>query len=297
MNNSNKIIQYKNNEIKIISHSNENKVCDIRFEIILPYIKEFLISSGIKEIEFGIFLGDTYDKSHHNMVCDYKIPHLAFSKHKEYTPGYILIPSVDFFTNVIRSCFSAITYDILFSEKSNSSIFAGANTNGYKRIEYCDKVKNLHQHIGLLTHVQMDNQDILSRYPDYDKLLGSCSIKEQLRHKVVVNIDGNGLCWSRLYWQMASNSVPVYIDRKDYLEQYFDKFDDSECYFNATMDNFEEVYDYILDPKNIDHVNQVNENGKKFIRTHFTEYMKNPQLFLLNSVKEAIKKVAEQAYH
>ena len=53
----------------------------------------------------------------------------------------------------------------------------------------------------------------------------------------------------------------------------------------------------ILDQKNIDYVNQVNENGKKFIRTHFTEYMKNPKLFLLNSVKEAIKKVTEQAYH
>ena len=59
------------------------------------------------------------------------------------------------------------------------------------------------------------------------------------------------------------------------------------------MDNFEEVYDYILDPKNIDHVNQVNENGKKFIRTHFAEYMKNPQLFLLNSVKDTIRKVID----
>ena len=292
MNDSNKIIKYKNKKTIVVSHADENATCENRFNIILPYISQALLNSNINELEFAIFLGDKYDRTNN---CG--IPYLSFSRHKEHTRDHVLIPNVDFFSGVIINHISSVSSDISFLNKSNSSIFAGANTNGYNRIKYCDKVKNLDNHFGLLTHVQMQKEDILNSYPDYEKFLGSSSIKEQLRHKIVVNIDGNGLCWSRLYWQMASNSIPVYIDRKDYLEQYFDRFDDSDCYFNATMDIFEEVYDYILDQKNIDYVNQVNENGKKFIRTHFTEYMKNPKLFLLNSVKEAIKKVTEQAYH
>jgi len=285
MNSSNKIVAYKNNQLKVYSHENENHTCDVRFSIILPYIKQALIESEIHQIEFAMFLGDKYDTTND---CD--LPYLSFSRHKEYTPDHILIPNIDFFSDTILYCISNSVSDIEFLDKRNSSIFAGANTNGYKRIEYCDKVKNLHQHIGLLTHAQMDKQDILSRYPDYDKLLGSCSIKEQLTHKVVVNIDGNGLCWSRLYWQMVSNSVPVYIDRKDYLEQYLEV--DPSCYFDATIDNCLDVFDYVLDHNNLEEVLNVINNGQEFIKSKLQEYFINKKAFLLQSIKSALHHIS-----
>ena len=37
MNDSNKIIKYKNKKITVVSHADENATCENRFNIILPY--------------------------------------------------------------------------------------------------------------------------------------------------------------------------------------------------------------------------------------------------------------------
>lgn len=287
MNNREILVTHKNQEMKVHLHQDKLNVTEVRFKLVFPYIKQALSELNI-DVEFIINVCDLCD----SIEPDIKI--ICFSKTKKL--DHILIPNIDFFSGLIFRVIQQSSNDISYSDKLNSSVFAGANTGGFNRIEYCNKIFSHENNIGVIRHVENTIDNIRKLYPDYEKLFGSLSIPDQLKHKIVVNIDGHSLCWSRLYWQMNSNSIPVYINQRTDHEQYFDKFDDTDCYFSATMDNFEEVYDYILDPKNIDHVNQVNENGKRFIRTHFAEYVKNPQLFLLNSVKDAIRKVNEK-YH
>jgi hypothetical protein len=284
-----KLVSCKDRIWEVYPEPQHQNSTDIRLNLVLPYVKRAVEELNIKDVRFILNLSDhgkTNDANH-------EIPKVSFSNYKQSTN--IVIPNIDFFSGLIYKVIQQSSNDKLFEDKLDSSVFAGANTNDL-RIEYCYKVYSSDRDFGVLTHVQRKIEDIKKTYLDYEKLFGSMSLFDQLKHKIVVNIDGNASCWSRLYWQMNSNSVPVYIDQSPDFEQYFDRYDDEDCYFSATMDNFGDVYDYILDPKNIDHVNQVNENGKRFIRTNFAEYMKNQKLFLLNSIKDAIRKVNEK-YH
>tara|TARA_R100000008_G_scaffold2672_1_gene2069 strand:+ start:393 stop:1265 length:873 start_codon:yes stop_codon:yes gene_type:complete len=281
MNISEKIITYKNKNLDVINPEKTNDGTEIRFSYIFPFIKQALLNLELNDFKFAISMNDFSEETN-----DHNLPFLSFCKTSE--SNHILIPNVDFFTGLIYKCIKESSFDIFYRTKSDSSIFAGSDTGGLNRIKYCNAILNDNNNFGVINFVQNKTEDISIKYPNFEQFSGRLTIAEQLKHKIVVNIDGNTLCWSRLYWQMNSNSIPVYINKTNRYKQYFDKFDDSDCYFEASED-YLDIYDYILDPKNIKHVNRINNNGKNYIKKYFSEYINNPNEFLLKTVTRAVQ--------
>jgi hypothetical protein len=87
--------------------------------------------------------------------------------------------------------------DINYNEKSNSSLFCGQLTGDGNRKKYIELEKS-------------GKNFAINSY--------NFPMKYQLSHKYLINIDGNSITYSRLYWQIYSNSVPVYLERKDSVD-------------------------------------------------------------------------------
>jgi hypothetical protein len=146
---------------------------------------------------------------------------------------------------------------------------------------FCEKCLGNDTHEAYISNLcQNDRKTWLDKYPFAEKVLRTTlSIKDQLKYKLLVNIDGNTSCWSRLYWQMNSNSLPVYINEQQTDIQFFDFVDNSNCYISCNLENSIETLDsLLLSPK--EQIEEIINNGKKYCDILFKEYSEDPQPFL-----------------
>ena len=281
------IIKHKQDGVFFIKSPKANQTILNRLNIILPYFNNSIKQHVPVDNDVIVCLGDLPKKSY-NTKCLF----LCFSKLKN--TNAILIPNVDFFTGHLYRSLRDTDQDINFENKKDGSFFAGSTTGKLEnntRILYslaCSDKNNHHGYISYL--LQYPIEEIINRYPNIRCLGGEIPIKEQLKYKILVNIDGNTLCWSRLYWQMKSNSIPVYINPSNEHVQFFDYMSKDDCYFSSTLENCFDVYDYILDSKNHEHVSQVIRNGHTYCDKLFSEYIKNQNTYLQNIIDSILIK-------
>jgi hypothetical protein len=107
--------------------------------------------------------------------------------------------------------------DIEFNKKYDKAIFVGSDTGKIKnnftqRALFCKKSLANEKITANLTGEVRD--EIKSSVTDFDKIYlnNFTSIQEQLKYKIIINIDGNSTSWERPLWAMASNSICVYIE-------------------------------------------------------------------------------------
>jgi len=260
-----------------------------RLSLVFPYILN-AIQNHNKVFKFILSIGDLLKKDYGN------VPVLCFCKKKNVNG--ILIPNIDFFTGVIYSTLKDSMNDIEYSRKSNSSIFVGSSTGNFKdntRILYGKKCLDSDRHTCIINNLcQADEQEWINYYPYVSKLQGSAiAIKDQLKHKVVINIDGNTLCWSRLYWQMNSNSIPVYINKNQEDIQLFDYIDSQDSYIQCDLNTSIQTINNILDQYTEKHINNINTSGQNFCKFAFDEYIVNPKLFLQTIINSVFNKIAK----
>ena len=183
----------------------------------------------------------------------------------------ITIPNVDFYSRALESALhEAYTRDVSYTNKANSSFFAGASTNP-KRMEYCEKMLTSDKHEAVITNVVGDVKR--NDWPNFERYVQPHFIphSEQMKHKFLVNIDGYAACYSRLYWQMASNSIPVYLNRDTSYEQLHDYLiEPDEHYIDTDFDRWPVVFED-LDEATCKHVVT---KGKEFCNEHFTDVNK-----------------------
>lgn len=275
------LFEYKNNNLYTHISKDAEPAIHIRLRIIKKFFHEALTCSSINNFSFILNLSDLcYDDN------IYQMPYLCLTKKKDHE--HILIPSIDFFSGLIFSVLNQSNNDTAFNDKDDKSIFVGSPTN-MLRFKYCELTHGQDKHLAFITNVNKSDLDINPLM--HRHIISPIQICDQLKNKIVVNIDGNTVCWSRLYWQMNSNSIPVYICKNKQYEQYFDRFNDDGCYFNADLDNYVDVYNYILDENNRSQVDMINNNGKMYCQNIFGDYMNNPKMYLLKTIRSAIEKV------
>ena len=283
------LLGYRGDKISIASSQELADGDRYRLSLIMPYIQNYINKYGPKTLDLIISLGDVLKKSYSG------IPTICLSKHKDVAG--ILIPNIDFFTGVIHITLKHSNNDILYDEKNNSSIFAGSSTGSFQnntRILYGQKCLDSTTHFCHITNLcQADHSEWIKEYPFIDSLVTSeLDIKKQLSHKVSVNIDGNTVCWSRLYWQMNSNSIPVYINKTDKDIQFFDYADSSDCYVECSLENSIETINSVLNSYSSDQIEQINLKGKNFCNTCFGDYLTNPQQFLQDIINDILSKIS-----
>ena len=263
----------------------------IRLNLVLPYIGK----SIIKHVPIGsgiiVCLGDILKRSYNK-----NFPVLCFSKEKN--TNAFLIPNIDFFTKSLFSDLQITSQDASFQHKQDKSLFIGASTGDFDnntRVKYGVSCINNHKHSAYLSFLcQHPESEWIEKYPQINSLLHSpISVQEQLKNKIVVNIDGNTVCWSRLYWQMNSNSVPVYIDPCENQIQFFDYMNKTSCYMKCSLDNCFSTYDYVLDSNNLDEMLKIISNGQQYCENLFRDYLNRPDEFL----QEIIDSILQTFYN
>jgi hypothetical protein len=279
-----------NGIVDIIRKDSMNQGNIFRLNLILPYV----MKSIIKYVPVGsgviLCLGDILKKSY-NKRC----PTLCFSKYKNINA--FLIPNIDFFTRTVFSDLQATANDLPFQNKQNKSVFIGASTGSFEnniRVKYGILCSTHPDHKGYISNLCQNTESAWTeKYPEVKSIVHSpISVKEQLQNKIVINIDGNTICWSRLYWQMNSNSIPVYINPYENQIQFFDYIDKTNCYIKSSLDDCFSVYESILDNNNLDKMLNIISNGKKYCKDLFDDYVNNPNEFL----QEIIDKILQLFY-
>jgi len=257
-----------------------------RLQLIMPYIgpsmdKYVPIDNGIL-----LCLNDLLSVSYNK-----KFPVLCLCKTKD--ANGVLIPNIDFFSRILFHNLNLAKKDIEFQKKNDSSIFIGASTGSLEnntRVKYSisciDNIKHKGYICPLLQHT---HSEWIERYPLIESTLHDpITVNSQLENKILVNIDGNTLCWSRLYWQMMSNSIPVYINPSENHFQLFDHIPADNCYMKSSLDDCFSIHEYILDPKNLDHVSEIVNNGKNYCESIFSDFLINPEEFLRSIIDKII---------
>jgi len=277
------LFEYDLNNIHFFIHPEASQVIKIRINYILPYIQKYFYSkSPNKKISFLVHLGDSNQK-----YTNINIPIISFAK-KKYLPD-ILIPNVDFFTGLFKTLLGqTIHYDIEFDQKITGSCFAGSSTGQMecnKRIRYCLSMQNKPNTYAKITSLLQGSLDEWSKiFPNIVNIIDQTymSIEDQLKYKVLVNIDGNTLCYSRLYWQILSNSIPVYIEPDSSSTQFFDTDEMKKYYFISSIDDTTSLYEYILNNNHQEQILLSKQKAKIYLYNCFDDYMTNSEIFLNN---------------
>lgn len=280
-------LTYDNNSISIKSLKKLDQGCEYRLKLLLPYFYSYINQYQPKPFEIIISLGDIAKHQ-------YSIPCLSFSRKRSINS--ILIPNIDFFTGAIYQFFQEVdNNDIAFESKNNSAIFIGSSTGSFDnntRIRFCQQSINNNKIKAYIHNLcQAEKSEWIARYPDIESYLHTpISISDQLKHKIVVNIDGNTMCWSRLYWQMRSDSIPLYVDKTQEDIQFFDYVDSSETYVSCSLENSIDTITEILQYP-IQKIDKINIAGKHYFNQCFSDYMHNPQEFLQTIINYTLDKI------
>lgn len=197
---------------------------------------------GINNVSFLYFPHDDtspYDNNEHYTICYSKIRHQNF----------ITAPNIHILGGMLEKELREVNQnDIPFEQKRKESIFAGG-PQGKKRGEYVHKLSGNTKHIGVLTNIPI------------------VVLAFQLQYLFQINIDGHTMCYDRLYWQMASNSVPVYLDRDKEIVQLHDELIiPNKHYIESSVNNWLATYE---DLKEQPSIKNIANNGKEFIKEHF----------------------------
>jgi hypothetical protein len=282
------LLSVEDNSFRIQANQELNHGLSYRLEILLPYFANFI--SIYKPLNFKIILGlgDIVNKEYNT-----DIPVICLSKEKHING--ILIPNIDFFTGLVKVYLDESSGDTEYSSKKNESLFIGSSTGNFEnniRAQYCIKCLNKNNHHGYINNLCQNTRELWSnKYPSIEQTIhDSMSIKNQLQYKLLINIDGNTCCWSRLYWQMNSNSVPIYINRNTNDIQFFDYYDHSNGFISCSFDEAFDIMDQLLTTENNKIIDEINIKGKEDCQKMFTDYTKSPKVFLQNVINNILQK-------
>lgn len=283
------ILSYHKDEsnIHISALSELSHGCEHRLQLLLPYIQAYIKEYKPESFELIICLGDI-------IKHQYILPSICFSRPK--IINSILIPNIDLFTGAIQYFSRQVDdYDLDFQLKLDKAIFIGNTTGPLKnntRILFCEKTQKA---AGIESYIcglcQENGESWIQEYPKIESYIHPMiSVPDQLKYKIVINIDGNTVCWSRLYWQMKSNSIPLYINKTQSEIQFFDYIDHSNTYITCSLDESIDVINTIMKyPKA--KIQEINNAGKHYFNLCFNDYISNPRQFLINTVNSILHKI------
>ena len=190
----------------IRSHKNQD---DLRIKFFLTFLKNSLISYKLENLDCEFIVNTSEGIENENLEVK------RFSYVAKEGLDHILIPDChNFITHQKISSLDSL--DIPFGEKQNSAIFIGSDTgnlkNGYSlRSFFCDKNRNEKNIFSkLIGNIRPEIKDSIQNFKEIEAQ--PLSIKDQLKHKIVISIDGNSTSWERPLWAMASNSLCVKVE-------------------------------------------------------------------------------------
>lgn len=251
---------FKYDNFGILTYKSHNLCCTTRILELYNILQNF----NIKNTSFLFYTHDytkDYDDSKKYVLCFAKVRNQSF----------ITIPNNHITNGLLDHLFNQVRLsDIDIKNKIKQSIFVGGANGGFNgpRLKYIFNDLDQNYHKIFVTNYH------------------SVSISDQLKFLYLINIDGNGPCYDRLYWQLSSNSVPIYINRNPEIFQLYDELlKPNYHYLDFTISNFKDNFNSIIDNHNI---NDISLNGKNFIKEHWGFSAKEKSINVLKYVIHSI---------
>lgn len=224
-----------------LEHTSHSLCCTPRVKELYDILK----SINIKNTSFLFYTHDytrDYEDNNKYTLCFAKLSNQSFITIPN---NHILNGLVDHFLNEVR------LNDTDIDLKIKQSIFAGGPTGDI------DGARSKY----IFSNLDNKNHKIfISNFP-------TLNIKDQLKFLFVINIDGNGPCYDRLYWQLLSNSVPVFLERNKNIIQLHDiLLIPNEHYVDCSISDWPNLFN---DIDNLYNIYTIANNGQKFIKQHF----------------------------
>jgi hypothetical protein len=218
-------------------------------------------------LRFDVFCEAIFNLSE-GIEENFTIKRFCYSKMKGL--NHVLIPDAHNFVTW-QKINSLDGIDINFKEKNDTAIFIGSDTgklkNGFTcRSLFCKKFYNSKKIIAKLSGNIRD--EVIEQFKDLNIKENFLSIQDQLKHKIILNIDGNSTSWERPLWAMASNSLCVYVNpfhEYEFESWFYSMMDYLNIMPKISIDNFEFFIDNDFDDPFWQDINEKQKIFGKFV--------------------------------
>ena len=254
------LFDIKDGRINVTKHPtvNEHKGLNSRCDT----FEQMCLRLAVNNVKFLLLPHDVTSESKNNehySICFSKLRHQNF----------ITIPNIHLLMGSVDRFFSEVNkHDNDLTNKVKSSVFAGG-PQGDKRLAYLKKLSGNTTHVGTLSNAQV------------------LPLSAQLDFMFTINIDGHALCYDRLYWQMYSNCIPVYLDRNKNIVQLHDELIIPNVhYIESSVEHWLETFKSLVEEQSI---RKVASNGKDFIQSHFGDNAQGSSFRILSYILLAME--------
>ncbi len=270
----------KNNSISILRVNRTHSLDELRLNWFLNFLNESLNKNKFDlNCEFLINISDGTGKNSFSKFC--------FSQARDC--NNILIPDPHNFATNHKI---KILADIPFNKKINKAIFIGSATGQpiHKNLNLRElaAIKNINSKFSdikiIPVHGYAEKEKIEKKLKE-EQLNGNIfseyiSIQDQLKYKIILNIDGHTTSWERPLWIMASNSICINIKPYKIFESWYS---DLLYFYQAIPELDLNSIDYFISQNNFETDFWKNlKNKQKFIAEKISNI--DNQMLYLNSV-------------
>lgn len=225
---------------RIRFHHSPKQLLHYRLHVLKLYFKFLCTHYQLPDLDFGINYGDCVEC----VPPEISLPVLTFAK-KNTSKGPILIPDfemIEGYQSLDQELDQGIN-EVPWDEKKNMSFWRGSSTGGTYNIENYKTMPRVQLSYMSLKHSELVDARIsklvqcteeISRKLHEEKLVGAASpIRDHLKYKYLIDIDGNSCTYSRLYWILRSNCVPL-KHKSPNIQWYYGGFKNNQniCFFS-----------------------------------------------------------------
>ena len=241
----------------VLSYKSGKDACMPRVETLYSILNLLNLP---KNISFLFLTHDYTDPDHYENKSNFS---LCFGKLQ--SQPFITIPNWSLLSGVVDNLLLEVRNgDHDLSKKLYASFFVGGPNCSCAgtRIKYATSGIDPSKHFCVIS-----NNKIIT-------------VADQLQTVFLINLDGHSLCYDRLYWQMSSNSVPVYIERNMDIVQIHDHFIKPNIhYIPSSVSDWPETFENLRSDMN--HLQFIAKSGQNFIHEHFKESPKKSSVEIL----------------
>lgn len=223
-----------------------------RTHILLLFFKFLASRFELPDLHFGIFLGDGIEE----VPPSIEVPLLTFAKESNYQ-GPILIPDFEMLQG-----YQALNLEIEkgidlhpWEEKISQAFWRGGTAGRYflgspdvaktERQKLVEQSQQYPQEIdAFFTGTPQCSLEYRNFLFEKGLIRSSTSLQDHFKYRYLIDIDGNTCTYSRLYWILRSNSVPL-KQKSTSIQWYYRGLKEGEniLFFSTQDDSLKRVVD------------------------------------------------------
>ncbi len=267
-------VRVLNNQVEMTHHSSTHPAASPRIGILVGAIKKLAQGLTLPDVDFIITMHDALDNQ------ELSVPVFAFAKKPNLSPKIILIPDFESLGGreaLIREVHKANAEHPWFS-KLYRSVWRGSRTGGdFTLSNFLEFPRSKAVTLSLMsprlidarfeTPDQKDPQ--LRAYPDY--FGNRLSIKDQIKYKYQLLIDGNSCAYSGGFWRLFSNCV-ILKQSSESIQWYYRAIHPNVHFLpvNSDMSNLAEVIQWAM--AHDEETKKVSEQAQAFANENLTDF-------------------------